>query len=135
MSFGKINKFDSLPIQSIERIIVKDGVKCDVYKFTGDSSRDLGIVSVAASCSTPRQRVLRGSRTTEGFVSGKGRLIVWDEAGQSAIYEYPDNETAQSVEVKRGEIMQWVAAADSSLVFSEVCEPPYEDGRFENLPD
>ena len=29
--------------------------------------------------------------------------------------------------------MQWEASKNSNLVFYEVCYPPYQDGRFENL--
>jgi hypothetical protein len=38
----------------------------------------------------------------------------------------------KEVIVKVGETMQWVAA-ESGLTFYEICEPPYIDGRFENL--
>ena len=32
-----------------------------------------------------------------------------------------------------GEIMQWQADKDSPLVAYEICIPPYEDGRYENI--
>jgi len=38
------------------------------------------------------------------------------------------------IEVSIGEIMQWEADKESDLHVFEVCYPPYEDGRYENLP-
>jgi hypothetical protein len=31
--------------------------------------------------------------------------------------------------------MQWAAAVDSELIFYEICEPPYKEGRYESLPE
>ncbi|HOI97155.1 MAG TPA: hypothetical protein PLA19_01470 [Candidatus Pacearchaeota archaeon] len=36
--------------------------------------------------------------------------------------------------VKIGETMQWQADDDSDLEVYDVCYPPYETGRFQNLP-
>lgn len=45
----KIENFDDVEVSFIESIIVKNGVVCDVYKFTNDDSKDLGIVTVTAN--------------------------------------------------------------------------------------
>jgi len=37
------------------------------------------------------------------------------------------------VTVGVGEIMQWKADKESGLAVYEICFPPYEDGRYENL--
>lgn len=37
------------------------------------------------------------------------------------------------IDVQIGEQMQWAAEPESDLVFAEVCFPPYEDGRYENI--
>lgn len=39
----------------------------------------------------------------------------------------------KSVVVKVDQVMQWHANGYSDLIFYEICEPPYQDGRFENL--
>lgn len=50
---------------------------------------------------------------------------------------YNLNEQSQNKEVVVGvgQIMQWTAPEDTDLVFYEVCDPPYQDGRFEDLPE
>ena len=30
---------------------------------------------------------------------------------------------------------KWTAPSDTDLVFYEICDPPYQDGRFEDLPE
>lgn len=117
---------------------VADGVECDVYKFADDETKDLGIVKVAPGAKTPRQRIVLGdgARTLEGYVSGTGTLKVTSVDGQERAYSFAeksDKNLPRPVEVKQGEIMRWEAGAESELVFYEVCEPPYQDGRFENL--
>lgn len=123
-------------VSFVETMKVKDGVICEVYAFEGDKSRDLAIIHVEPSHTTPRQRVLKGNKTIEGFVSGNGSLII-EGAGESAVrYEFDDEngESSDSVSVELGQIMQW-QAGEAGLVFYEICEPPYEDGRFENIAD
>jgi len=114
---------------------VKKGVVCDVYSFKDDDSRDLAVVKVEKGFKTPLQRVLKGDSTTEGFVSGKGELSVTTQDGEIKTYQFDDDNTGQPVLVGVGEQMQWHANGDTNLVFYEVCSPPYEDGRFENLPE
>ena len=38
-----------------------------------------------------------------------------------------------AIDVNVGDSMQWTAGSEEVLEFQEVCIPPYEDGRFENL--
>jgi hypothetical protein len=121
------------PVVFIETTQVKDGVECDVYQFVDDDTKDLGIVRVAEGSHTPLQRILKGIRTIEGFMGGNGSLVVGKKDGTAAEYVFPPAEGAPNeVEVEVGETMQW-QATKGKLTFFEVCEPPYEDGRFENL--
>lgn len=115
----------------IETLFIKDGVECDVYQFDDDNTRDLGIVKVARGASTPLQRVVGGDLTIEGHLSGDGVLVVGRANGNKEHYSFADGNPARPVEVNIGDTMQWTAHED--LVFYEVCEPPYADGRFEDL--
>lgn len=124
----------SLPVEYAETIQIKEGVSCETYRFTNDASRDVAIVTVQKGRKTPLQKVLLGSKTLEGYMSGEGSLTVQSTDGEVEVYDYPSSAN-QEVEVKIGEIMQWHANGDSDLTFYEICEPSYEDGRFENLPD
>jgi len=119
-----------LAVVFVETIQAAEGVECDVYKFVGDGSRDLGIIRVKAGHRTPLQRVLKGERTIEGYISGKGNLEVVGRGGEKKAYT---GKKELAVEVKIGETMQWQAAPDSDLEVYEICFPPYENGRFENL--
>jgi hypothetical protein len=82
----------------------------------------------------PLQRIRQGNKTVEGFVSGKGVLTVQTE-GYAKRYKFQEDSAGDAVTVEVGEMMQWEADHDFDLVFSEVCDPPYEDGRFEDLPE
>lgn len=111
---------------------VKEGVKCDVYTFPEDKTRDLGVVRVTTGHSTPLQRVIKGAKTIEGFERGKGTFMLGLEDGTTQLYTFPNDEDIREITVGIGQTMQWTAG-DEDLVFYEICEPPYEDGRFENL--
>jgi hypothetical protein len=126
---------NNVPVRYVETMKVKDGVMCDIYSFQEDDKKDLAIVTVSRGSKTPLQRILQGEKTIEGFVRGQGLLTVWSEDGTSRSREFGPDRDDGPVAVRVGQIMQWHANADSDLVFYEICEPPYEDGRFENLPD
>ncbi len=134
---SKLSNFEwrgeALPVAFVETMPVKDGVECDVYQFPGDNTKDLGIVRVSSGNSTPLQRVLKGLHTLEGFMSGSGVLTVINSEGVLTRYEYPHENSPAEVDVQVSETMQWHATSD--LTFYEVCDPPYEDGRYENLPE
>ncbi len=138
MSESKLTIFtlrgSDVPVEFVETQTVKDGVKCDIYNFVGDSSKDLGMVRVLKGYKTPLQRILLGEKTIEGFYDGVGTLTVRSADGQVASYSFKagDNQNNE-VAVSVGQTMQWHADGDSDLTFYEICEPPYEDGRFENL--
>jgi hypothetical protein len=121
----------SQAVQFVETQTVKEGVECDIYTFDGDSTRDLAIVRVLKGFKTPLQRILLGDKTIEGFMSGNGTLTVReaDDTEQTFTPKTPGDEVVVGV----GQIMQWHANGDSDLTFYEICEPPYEDGRFENI--
>ncbi len=120
-----------LPVSFVETIKVTDGVECDVYSFVEDDSKDLGIIRIKPGKRTPLQKVLGGDKTVEGYVSGKGVLRITKPDGHEELHE--TLESPLSVEVKIGEMMQWEAASDYDLTAYEICWPPYQDGRYENI--
>jgi hypothetical protein len=126
-------KFEGVeqPVSFIESMLVTTGVACDVYSFISDDTKDLGIIRIKAGCKTPLQKVLKGERTIEGYISGNGKLTITKTDGSKV--EYPATGKELIVTVRIGELMQWQAAADSELVAYEICFPPYTDGRYENL--
>jgi hypothetical protein len=66
-------------------------------------------------------------------MDGAGRLTVWSTEGAVHSYDFSNNDETREVVVRVGEMMQWEAHRDASLTFYEICEPPYVDGRFENV--
>ena len=121
------------PVSFIKTVPVTDGVECDVYTFVEDKDKDLGIIRIQPGSSTPSQKVLIGDRTIEGYLAGKGKFTLTKPDGQVNVYVLGDSEKTFSTTVEIGELMQWEADSDSSLVAYEICFPPYEDGRFENI--
>ncbi len=113
---------------------VARGVVCDVYKFDMDKSRDLALVLVNRGCKTPLQKVLKGNSTIEGFLIGKGKLTVKDKKGKTRKHVFGPGDKGE-IEVKVGQTVQWVADKEDNLVFYEICDPPYEEGRFEDLEE
>jgi hypothetical protein len=63
-------------ITYIETTHVVDGVDCKVYSFIDDDTKDLGIIKISPSKKTPLQKVLKGEKTIEGYISGKGKLTI-----------------------------------------------------------
>lgn len=54
--------------------------------------------------------------------------------GQIEFYEVGDDSQRKlAVDANVGDLMQWQASEDSNLTAYEVCYPPYQDGRFENI--
>jgi hypothetical protein len=106
-----------------------------VYKFLDDATRDLAVVKVLSGHKTPLQKVLKGSRTVEGFLDGAGTLSIIDDRGHTKSYDFASANTSREVIVRVGEVMQWAADSSTDLTFYEICEPPYEDGRFENIAE
>jgi len=131
----KLKNFDidgeSFPVEFKETSIIKKGVTCDVYSFESDETRDLGIITIQPGTKTPLQKVLNGTKTIEGYIAGKGQLAVTDVNGNKKIYQ--TNEASLKLEIKIGELMQWQADENSELKVYEMCYPPYEEGRFQNL--
>ena len=123
-----------LSVKFVETMTVKEGVECDVYTFVDDGTKDLAIVHVKQGFKTPLQRILRGDKTVEGYVDGKATLTIADANGEPQIYQFGPGQVNQPVTVTVGQLMQW-SAEDEGLTFYEVCQPPYEEGRFENIPD
>jgi hypothetical protein len=118
----------------LETLQVKPGVECDVYTFINDKTKDLGIIRVEPGYKTPLQKVLSGEKTIEGYISGKGKLVIIQADGKTKIYVADDDKNMYPVvTVKIGELMQWQANDDSELQVYEICYPPYVDGRYENI--
>lgn len=124
---------NSLDIEYIETSQVTLGVVCHIYRFKFDESRDLAIVEVESGCKTPLQRILNGEETIEGYICGKGTLTVIGNSGKKKKYSFPSS--PEPVTVNCGDVMQWHADTSERLVFFELCTPPYEEGRFEDLPE
>lgn len=120
--------FQGEAVSYIETTHPNAAVECDVYAFDNDVTRDLAIIEVGPRGTTPRQRVLLGEKTVEGYISGAGELRV-----NGVTYVFPNNSAAE-IEVKIGDIMQW-QAGEEGLVFYEICTPPYADGRFANMKE
>jgi hypothetical protein len=59
-------------------------------------------------------------------------LRVQDERGETKTHSF-EGEDGGEVTIFVGQIVQWEADPSNDLLFYEICEPPYEDGRFENL--
>lgn len=129
----KLNGISST-VRFVESMKVKEGVYCDVYEFLDDSSKDLGIVTVKPNSMTPRQKILKGKRTVEGYISGDGEFIIQRTDGKYETFKVKRGVTFE-FDVNIGEVMQWKSTGKSDLVFYEICFPPYEDGRYENLND
>ena len=119
-------------VSFIETQQVKNGVECDIYKFTDDDTKDLAIVRVQTGCKTPLQKILSGTTTIEGFISGSGTLSV-NDGSNTKTHTFTNDDTGKEIVLGVGQTMQWTA--ENSLVFYEICSPPYEDGRFQNLSE
>jgi hypothetical protein len=113
------------------------GLRCDVYQFTNDNRRDLGVIHIEGGSNTPPQivqKVAEEQRTTERYVSGDGRLKVIKPDGTVYLYEISRwSKVALSVDVEPGDKMQWFADPFSRLEIWEICEPAYSEGRFLNI--
>ena len=117
-----------------ETMAVVPGVDCDVYSVKDDNSKDLGIIRIDVGAKTPLQKVLKGESTIEGYIGGEGWLVLTRQDGSEDIYPVsPDVNQDFKINVGISEKMQWIASENSSLTAFEICYPPYEDGRYENL--
>lgn len=136
-SFEKLSNFGDreIPIIYKSTQTIKEGVECDVYSFDGDPTKDLAIVRVSKGAKTPLQRVISGTKTIEGFIGGKGTLSIQYPNGKTFSYNFGQGNIGHEMIIDIGQIMQWSADGDSDLVFYEICQPPYEEGRFENLTE
>ncbi len=125
---------EELPVSFVETVQVTNAVECDVYTFDGESTKDLGIIIIEPGCKTPLQRVLKGDRTIEGYLAGKGKLTVTQPDGKQRVYVVNEGlREPMMVTVAIDELMQWKADEGSNLVVYEICYPPYEDGRYQNI--
>lgn len=122
------------PVSYIETLSVNGGVQCDVYKFEGDTSKDLGIIRIKPGSKTPLQKVLKGDRTVEGYISGKGKFTIIKPNGKKRVFNVSKElKEPIAITVAIGELMQWEANSNSELIAYEICFPPYEDDRYKNI--
>jgi len=122
------------PVSFVETSQVADGVECDVYAFDKDNEKDLGLIRIMPGKKTPLQRVLKGDRTIEGYISGKGKFTLTKPNGEKQITEVDEKtKRTKKFDVHIGELMQWEADPQSELMAYEICFPPYQEGRFENI--
>lgn len=126
----KLTIFQNQAVTYVETQQIKEGVEADLYTFNGDASKDLAIVRVAAGHKTPLQRILKGEKTIEGYLDGQAILTVTHLDSTQSVTAYPGNAELETP-VAINETMQW--SAGTNLMFYEICLPPYEDGRFEDL--
>lgn len=127
---SKLMTFRGEPVDFIETQIVKDGVECDIYSFKDDTTKDLGIVRIKQGSQTPKQLILKGDKTIEGFLSGAADLTFSRGSSGETIYGYSDDSYGVDTALEVGDTMQWSASEDT--ICYEICYPPYEDGRFQN---
>ena len=118
-------------VSFIETTNVVDGVDCEVYSFVEDDTKDLGIIKISPSKKTPLQKVIKGEKTIEGYISGKGKLTITKSDGRQV--EFVADGSPITAIVNIGELMRWESDPDLGLEVFEICYPPYEDGRFENI--
>ncbi|MEO6728516.1 MAG: hypothetical protein ABIM99_01205 [Candidatus Dojkabacteria bacterium] len=138
---------DKYGIKKVKSYQVCPGVDCTEYKIKRDKTKDLAVVNIMPGCSTPLQLVKEGDLTVESSIVGNGCLYVRKANGGTNIYEFTGNQYVQtelglkaqstsfSALVEIGDVIQWRANPNSTLVFMEICTPPYKDGRFENITE
>jgi len=119
----------------IESSQVKEGVTCDVYSIQETDAFDLGVVFVEKGKSTPNQKVLKGEKTFEIFEQGEGSLIINKGQTDEEVYAFSEESENMEITVNINQTMQWQASDGSDLMFYEICYPPYQDGRFENIEE
>lgn len=124
----KLGSFRGELVAFVETQSVTDGVDCDVYNFLNDDTKDLGIIHIKAGASTPKQLVLKGEKTIEGFLVGEADLGFSKASGDEAVFGYSDDSYGNDTTLGVGDTMQWSATNDT--VIYEICYPRYEDGRF-----
>ena len=67
---------ETLATHFIESSEVFPGVVCDVYSHPETKERDLGVIYIEAGKKTQPQKVVGGKETTEGYISGRGILLI-----------------------------------------------------------
>ena len=128
---SKLVTFRGELVEFVETQAVNDGVTCDVYSFIGDDTKDLGIIRIKQGSQTPKQLILKGDKTIEGFLVGEVDLTFSRETQDRTVYAYSDDGYGVETVLGVGDTMQWYASEDSVLY--EICYPPYEEGRFNEL--
>lgn len=123
---------ETLLAQPIDTYMVIPGVSCTVYAFEGDKTRDLASIVIGLGQHTPRQKLVKGIETVEILKSGRGKFFL-KRGDLEEIYEVDSQNSPFSIKLEIGDIVQWIAANDSILSIYEICTPPFEAGRFDNI--
>ena len=123
----------TFPVESQGCETVVDGVVCEVFKFTGLTACDLAIVTMEPLAKTPIQVVRNGVVTLEQIIDGEGdtNLRVLRAGKYEVVQSGPH---IPSTPILPSDVMQWTAGAKGAK-FSEICWPPFEEGRFETLDE
>lgn len=128
-----------LPVKHVKTVAEAPGVTSDVYTFLTRNmlratNRDLAILHFEPGASLPRQRMVQGITTVEGFISGDGILHIVRANGQEETHFFRGRNSGRPiVEVHMDDIMQLRAFKRSPFESFEICYPPYTDGRFQDL--
>ena len=130
----KFGGFD-LAVKFRKATQVAPGVVCEEFDCVDKPEMDIGIIRIDPGAKTPPQKLLSGTRTVEGFLSGAGALFVTPEGGEFESFSFgmTNRIGRKFAELQPGDVVQWVAAPDSELVAIEMCWPPFSEGRFENV--
>lgn len=123
----------SLPVESQGSETVVDGVVCEVFRFTGMTACDLAIVTMEPFAKTPIQVVRDGLVTFEEAITGDEgtRLRVLRGGKYEVVQCGPD---IPRTPILPSDVMQWTAGVKGAI-FSEICWPPFEEGRFGTLDE
>lgn len=121
-----------LEVEHVDMHEILPDVYVDLYRFVGNSTCDLARVEVVRGAKTPLYLLVDGERTIERYQSGTGTLEVIENDGWRTVHHFPKDDGSRDVVIEIGETIQWHATG-SDLVYDELCWPPYEAGRFENI--
>jgi len=124
-------QWHDLAVRFVETSHVVEWVECDVYEFIEDKEKDLWIIRISKNSKTPHQLILRWEATIEWYISWKGMFIheTWDCKKEYVV----GNTDEFEIIVNKWDKVQWISDQDSELIAYEVCYPPYEEWRFQNL--
>ncbi len=121
------------PIELCNTEEVAAGVSCEAYEFTGETAYCLAIITMKPFARMPIQVVRGGLVTFEEVITGdEGTRLRVLRAGKYEVVQSGPH--IPSTPILPSDVMQWTAGPKGAK-FSEVCWPPFEEGRFETLDE